>query len=251
MSLIDPTKTTSGDICTAALNEAGVIGQGQQPSGSQITDAQARLQWLLAEWNRKRWMIWHLVTLNITATGASTYTIGPGGDLDTGVGSVRPARLESAYLRQLQLTPPNQVDYPLQILQSMEDFNVIALKSMVSFPGCIFLDSSWPLGVLHVYPVPNASIYGVFVSIMDQLPSSFATSATVINLPYEYFDAMVSNLAIRLRALYRIGTFPGDQLPERARQTLATIRGANTQIARLRLPQFQNADGYNIFSDRF
>jgi hypothetical protein len=209
----------------------------------------------MADWNRKRWLVWHLVTLNVTATGASTYTVGPGGDFDTGAGSVRPAKLESAYLRQLQLNPPNQVDYPLEILQAMEDFNQIALKQMVSFPGCVFLDTGWEstggLATLHVYPVPNASIYGIYISIMCQLPSSFANTATKFNIPYEYFNAICANLAMMLRALYRVGTFQGDTLPERARQSLATLRGANTQIARLRLPQFRNADGYNIFSDRF
>lgn len=259
MSALEPQSTTIGDLCTAILTECGALGLGQTASGQEITDTWTRVQWMLQQWERKRWLVYHLVDLSKVSTGALTYSIGPGGDFNTGSPtaagtptSVRPARLESAFLRQIQTSPPNQIDYPLEIIQSWEDYSRIALKSLVSFPGAIFLDSSWPLGTLHVYPVPNANIYEVHVQIMEQLPPAFNTLGTALNIPYEYYAAILYNGAWRMRGPKRISTFPGDPLPGMAKDSLNVLRGANTQIARLVMPGgLLQGNQYNIFSDRF
>jgi hypothetical protein len=248
--LLNPLKVTANFIASEALKESGICGLGQTPTGSDITAAINRLGLMLMEWERKRWLVYHLVTLGVTATGAMSYSIGPGGDFDTGVGSVRPAKLESAFLRQIQNSQPNQVDYPLEILQAREDYNKIALKSLSSFPSVIWLDSSWPLGNVYPWPVPQASIYEVFVSVMAQLPVTFLTTpGTPFDIPMEYYSAMLYNLALRLRSWRQLGSFPGDQLPSIAQSTLKTVRGANTQIGRLSLPNFNRNYLYNIFSD--
>lgn len=351
MSELLPGNTTVGDICTAALQECGRLGIGQIAQAEDISKAWARLQWMLQEWERKRWLVYHLVTYTIVSTGQTSYTFGPGGEINTNAvaawdlaslgvldggfnyavadtitltatppsgeptadlvvtvtaetggvitavevtsggtypgplpniwtqastsgagsnvslgypvwglststvtkpgGSVRPPKLESAFLRQIQISQPNQVDYPLQIMQSMEDYNRIALKQLQSFPGSVFLDSAWPLANLFCYPVPQASIYSLNLTVMEQMPSAFATAATALNLPFEYYSAMVSNLAMRLRGLYGISSFPGDPLPGMARNALNVLRGPNTQIARLQVPAQLTRPGiYNIFSDR-
>jgi hypothetical protein len=62
---------------------------------------------------------------------------------------------------------------------------------------------------------------------------------------------MLYNLALRLRVKYSIPTFPGDQLPGQAAESLAVLRGANTQIAQLVMPgDLLSGQQYNIFSDR-
>jgi hypothetical protein len=252
MSIIDLSKTSCGDICTAAIKECGGIGVGQTPLAEDITDAQARLNWMLAQWARKRWMIYHLLDLSVTSTGAATYTIGPGGDIDTGPGSVRPNRLENGnFLRQLTQSQPNQIDYPLELLESMEDFSRIALKRLVSFPQYIFLDPQWPIGVIHVYPVAQANIYAIHACVREQI-QTFTNLATLFEIPYEYYWAMVTNLALRLRGKYQIPSFPGDTLPAQAKDSLNVIKGGNTAIARLRTPRELVRNGiYNVFSDQF
>jgi hypothetical protein len=265
--ILDPSNTTVGDICNAALRECGAIGVGQTPTGDDLSDAQARLQWMLQQWERKRWLIYHLVTFSVVSTGAQSYSVGPGGDLNTqpspfnfqfnsqfganGARSVRPARIESAFLRQLVQSQPNQIDYPLEQLQSREDYNLIALKQLQSFPGFFFYDPAWPLGSIFPWPVPQANIYAVNISILEQLPIGFATQAIPINLPYEYYAAMYLNLAIRLKSKYGMRLEPGDPLVSLAKDSLNVLRGANTAIARLQMPKDMQRPGlYNIFSDR-
>lgn len=343
MSQLDPVNTSAGDLVYQALRECGALGVGQDPLAEDSVDALARMQWMLQEWERKRWLVYHLVTYSITSTGAQSYTLGPGGQINTatvpawtleamgsisaaGVGYVvgntinlghgatltvtgvngtggvtafsitaggtftgnipstfaqvstsaaglnaafaqptwasttpqaapapgaRPNRVESAFLRQLVQSQPNLIDYPLEPLQSMEDYNRIALKGLQSFPGCYYYDPGWPLGTIFAYPVPQASIYGLFVSVRETLPQAFATSATKVVLPFEYYSAILYNLAMRLRPKYRIATFPGDPLLGLAKDSLNAIRTGNAQVARLVTPKELARPGiYNIFSDR-
>jgi hypothetical protein len=247
----DPTNTTIGDLVTAALRDCGALGVGQTALASDANDAWARLEWMLQAWQRKRYLVYHLVTLLFTSTGALTYTVGPGQNFDTGAGSNRPDKLEAAFLRQITQSQPNQIDYPLELLNSMEDYSKIALKQLVSFPGSVFYDPAWPNGVLYVWPVPNPAIYAVGIVVKEQLPNSFPNLAAVINLPYEYYRAIVANLALALRPKYGIPTMPGDMLTIIAADSLSVLRGANAAIPRLSMPSVLTRRGqYNIFSDR-
>ena len=281
--ILNPGQITCLDLCTAALHDANVIGTGQVPLAEDLTKTQARLQMLLQQWERKRWLVYHLVDLAVLSTGAESYSIGPGGDLETGNSrqftdqfnfqfgnapgyhaipqSARPARIESAFLRQIAAPPSsnqsnnpyggNLIDYQLTILQSREDYNRIALKTLVSFPGYLFYDSAWPLGFLYPWPIPQAYIYELHVTVFEQLPVAFATSNAVVNLPYEYYSALVLNLAVWMRSVYGVPTFPGDPLPGLAKAALNVLRGANVQIARLQVPgDLIRPQLYNIFSDR-
>ena len=463
MSELQPSNTTVGDLCNAALQESGRLGIGQTAMAEDVNKAWARLQWMLQGWERKRWLVYQLATYSITATGAESYTFGPGGQINTNLvatwavtslapttagtgyvvgdslvldeapasstpadplqvvvtaldgtgvstvlvgaaagyvsfltnanpgetvtingvvftfivgatsgtdvhigasvaltigtellaaveaealtnddlsdlafgegaglvgawklnvyaltageagndytlaasvgtvsaatleggsdaeyqgplpvswtqsstsgrglncvlsyaeweqgagvvnpsGSVRPAKLESAFLRQLVPAAPNQIDYPLQILQSMEDYNRIELKSLESFSGCAFLDPGYPLGTLYAWPVAQSGLYAIYATVRQQLPTSFATLATAVNLPFEYYQAIVSNLAMILRGTFQIPSFPGDPLPGQAKGSLSCLRGSNTAIGRLSMPTALTRPGiYNIFSDR-
>ena len=251
MSQTDPTTTTMQDIVLASLKECGAIGVGQTPLAEDVNDAWARLQWMLMQWERKRWLVYHLVNLSKVATGARSYTVGPGGDFDVGSPGVRPGKLSAAFTRQLFNQPGNAVDYHLEILQSREDYDWITLKGLISGPGeAAFLDTDWPLANLYVWPLPQAGIYEIHISIHAQLTSQMALT-TVFHLPYEYYLAMMYNLAVRLRPKYRMGTYPGDPLPGMAKDSLMVVRVPNAQVAKLRMPNTLRRTGlYNIFSDR-
>lgn len=250
MTAIDPAATTMGDLVDEALKECGRIGLGQTALAEDFNGGWMRLQWMLQQWERKRWLVYHLVTRLFTSTGVKTYSVGPGGNFDTGANTTRPDKIESAFLRMLVLSQPNQIDRPLGMLQSMEDYNAIGLKGLTSFPGWVFYDPSWPLGTLYTWPVPQSAIYAIGITLKEQLPVKFLNRSVVLNLPYEYYAAILYNLALRMRPKFQIASYAGDPLPGLARDSLAVLRGANTAIARLRMPAtLQQKGKYNIFSD--
>src|SRR5215467_1099701 len=248
---VDPQNTTIGDLCKAALKECGAIGVGQTPLAEDVNDAWARLQWMLMQWEKKRWLVFHLKTYSKISTGAQSYSVGPGGDFDTGVHSNRPAKVSSAFVRQ-QFQTGNAIDYQLEILQSMEDYNWITIKGLVAGPGeAVFMDSDWPLARAYIWPIPQNGIYEIHLTLYSQLQFQYANLADVFDFPYEYYAAMLYNLAQRLRPKYRLGTYPGDPLPGMAKDSLAVLRLPGTQVTKLRMPSTLRRRGlYNIFSDR-
>lgn len=236
--------TTPSDIILQALKKSGVLGAGQNASPTDFNDAFLDLNDMLAMWQRQRWLVWHLSTFSITSTGAQSYTIGPGGDFDTR----RPDRLESAYLRQIITSQPNVVDYPLEIIESREDYNRIALKTLGTFPRYIFYDAAYPMGIIYPWPIPQPSTYQVFISIKQNIGQFTSLNETIL-MPPEYIGAMKFNLAVRLREAYQLA--PREMLSNIALATLNVIRGANAQIARLQMPDDLVTNGnYNIFSDQ-
>lgn len=243
-----PGSPNARDLITLSLKEAGITGVGQPASAEDSNDALTRLNWMIAQWRQKRWMVFRLNTIGFTSTGVLSYTVGPGGNYDTGV-NPRPPRVESAFLRQTVPSFPNQLDYPLEILTSREDYNRLPLKALNSFPQYIWYDNAFPLGNLFPWPVPEASLYSVFISFMDALLEVNSLNDVLV-LPAEYFAALNTNLAVILRDAYDLP--PKQVLIARARDALNVIKGANTQIARLTMPDGVTRRGvYNIFTDQF
>lgn len=235
--------TTALDLITGAMDDAGITGVGQTPLAEDTNKALTRLNAMIAQWSRRRWLVYHLVDVVFTGTGALSYSIGPGGDINAN----RPDRIESGYFRQLASVPGNNVDYPLYVLQSREDYNQIILKTMTSVPAYVFYDSAFPLGNIYIWPVPNQT-YEMHLSVKPAL-QSFPTLDTAFNLPPEYEECIRLNLAVRLRVAYQLG--PDAGLIGLAKVALNTIKNTNAQIPLLQMPGdlVRGGGTYNVFSD--
>jgi len=238
--------STANDIIRMALKDCGALGVGRAASAEDLSDAFTRLNWMLGQWQRKRWFIWHLVDVSVVSTGAQSYSVGPGGDIDV---AVRPSRLEAAYVRQInQETEPNQVDYPLTIIQSYENYSMIGIKQLTSFPDAIFYDSAQPVGLIYPWPIPNAGQYEVHIIITDLL-NQFTDPNAQVALPEEYLAAIHFNLTVRLFPAY--GLPPRADIVGLAKDSLNVLRQANTQIGILSMPlSLSRAGIYNPYSDR-
>lgn len=236
--------TTAQDIISLSLKEAGVMGVGQAPQPEDFTDALTLLNGMMGQWQRRRWLVYHLIDVTCTGTGALSYSVGPSGDFNI----PRPDKIEAAFFRQTVNVPAaNNVDYPLTPIWSREQYNDIELKSLSSFPQCYFYDSAWPLGYVYFWPLPSNQ-YVMHISIKDTL-QTFAGLTDVINLPPEYFEALHYNLAARLRPLYQLPPDPG--IVQLAKLALNTIKNANAQVPAMEMPgDLIRGSKYNIYSDQ-
>lgn len=239
------TVTTPADIIKLVLKDVGVVGVGQTALAEDTNDAFDTMNMMIAQWNRKRWLIYHLLDVALVSTGAISYSIGTGGDFNT----PRPDRLEDGcFFRQLiTASSPNQIDYPLELLESREDYSRIGLKQLTTIPQYIFYDAGYPLGTIYPWPVPQAVQYEVHLLVKAQI-TQFANLADTINLPPEYLAAIRYNLGARLRPMYQLP--PDPSLVALATDSLNLIRQANAQVPRLRMPRgLGTGMKYNIYSD--
>lgn len=241
---------TGLSLIVDAFLMAGVTGQGQVPNAADTNLAFRRLNGLASQYNTMRWMIWHLIELGVFGDGRTTpYTVGPGGDYSV---ARRPDRLEYAFLRQLTQNSGLPVDTPLKIWESREQYDANSLKkNFVSYPSGVFLDSSWPLGRMSVYPWPTGGMqYQIFIAMKDVLPV-FTAQTAMASIPDQYLECLKLNLARILRQNYGRGRTPDVELNYMAKNALNVVKNSNLQIPELVMPIGVKSGGmtYNIYSD--
>jgi hypothetical protein len=234
--------TTPRDIVNLALKTANVVGVGQSSLPEDINDCFNMLNMMIAQWQRRRYMVYNLKTVSITATGATSYTIGLGQQFNT----ERPAKIEDAFIR-MQGGSNLPVDYPLQVLRAKEDYDRISIKTLNAFPQYVFYDSTYPVGNVFVWPVPNNQ-YQIFLTVMTQL-QAFQNLSEVIVMPNEYLDAMQWNLADRILTIYGLPENP--KITRYAEVSMRAIMENNSQIPLLHMPvALRGKSGaYNIYGD--
>ena len=231
---------TVTDILSIALRKSGVVGIGEAIETTVLNDAFSDANDLLAQWQRNRWLIYHLVDYAKISTGAQSYSVGAGQNFNI---NPRPDRIESAFLRIL--TNPQgalTVDLPLDVIPSMEDYNRIAVKNLgVTSAGVggsiawrIFYDPAWPIGVLRPWPIPQATLYEIHVTFKETL-NRFQSLKDIVNLPPEYAPALKFCLARVLRASYQMPADP--EINHFARRALNSIRLANVAVPLLTMPR--------------
>lgn len=232
-------------IINQALKDLGVAQTGQLPQVEDIEDAFIKLNWMIAQWRRKSWLVYHKVDLSAVSTGAQSYTVGPGGAINV---SSRPATVDAAYIRQIVPSQPQPVDFPCEIIKSMEDYARIPLKTLKSFAYALFYDPAWPIGLAYPWPLPQANIYEIHL-ICKAVLDRFRTLDQVVDLPEEYEPALSMNLALRLQDQYSEVLSP--LYIGLAKDSLNVLREANTAIGTLSMPDGLMRPGiYDPYSDQ-
>lgn len=251
----------ASDLINLALRQIGIGAMGTTASDADILDGVMHLNMMLAQWQRRRWMVPNLTDLFCISTGKSTYNVGPGQDFDI---DVRPDKIEAAYARLLVngatasvvgefsggdfssdfqigsngLDSGGQpIDYPLHIISSYEDYAAIGLKGLRTWPSYAFYNPSYPYGQLMPWPIPQAGIWELHIIVKQPLQASVKASDP-INLPPEYQDAIMWSLAARMAPSY--GQEVSPTVASMARAALNTIRVSNVQIPALSMPAALN-----------
>jgi len=234
--------TTPIELINLALKQSGVLGVGQTASAGDVQDAFKIMNMMLAQWQTNRFLVYHLVTNSLVCTGQQSYTVGIGGDFSI----PRPDKISAAYVQLTSQTAPNQVDYPLTIITAREDYDRIAVKQQGSMPTALFYDSAYPLGSVFPWSVPDNQ-YSLFITTFAQL-QQFGTVADVIDMPPQYEEAIMWNLAGRLRPMY--GLEPEATITALARASINTLATSNAQIPTMTIdPTLTNRGKYNVYSD--
>lgn len=251
------------DLVGMALEQLGIGVGGVNIDPQGIKSGVMHLNMMLAQWQRRHCLVPNLVDLSVVSSGASVYYIGPGGDIDT---PARPSQINAAYARLLTngqavqhgdfspvdfaggdfdtgndgLSTGNPIDYALTEIPSYEDYASIGLKGLRTWPSYFFYNPTFPHGELRVWPIPAGSVWELHVIASEPLPATLSEN-DAINLPPEYWDAIMWSLAKRLAPSY--GQEPSPTVVAEARGALATIRTANLKTPTLGMPAALTAGG--------
>ena len=144
---------TTRTLIRGALRLLGAYESGENVPANEAQDALEALNGLLSSWSLERLLIYHVGRLSVPLVpGLKTYTWGPGGDIP----ALRPIRLENALLNLgTSVGSSGPLEWPVAILSQDEYERRIWLKAMGStYVLAVYLETSFPLARLHVWPVP-------------------------------------------------------------------------------------------------
>lgn len=183
------------DIITYALRKLGVIDIGVTPDPVIITNSALALNMMIKSWIAKGVKLWTISELTVPLVNAKNlYTMGVVG---TDVITNKPMRLLQAWLRNVAVTPSN--DIPLQLL-AKHDYNILGSKLSTGIPNSVFLDVLRDTASLYTYPTPDiTAATNMQLHLVVQRPLLDVALATDnVDFPTEWLTAIGWNLAAEL-----------------------------------------------------
>jgi hypothetical protein len=183
----------TADLIRATLRLIGAISSSETPNADESSDALEALNLMLGSWGASRFLSASTGKVTKTMTGASSYTIGIGGDIDT----TRPTAIYNAHW-----TSGGQ-DYPLSFLD-YSDYQDIGIKTIGSIPEYIVLKPDNPLSTIYLFPVPaNGTL-----TLDNVRPATDLTLADDLPYPPEWIRALKFNLAVEIAPEYGFAVSP-------------------------------------------
>ncbi len=222
---------TGYEICTQALIDGRILGEGESPDSPTVTSAQRKINQMLSSWSAQMTPIWSKVTNEFPLIpNKREYTIGPTGDF----AQPRPLQITS-----VQLKLWNNFDYYVKVI-SWDDYQNTLFKKLQGFPINVGVNPTIPNMTLDFYPEPitNCSVRITSLIAMDSM-----TLGAEYAFPPGYEAAVIANAVIWLR---NKAGLPNDPfLMDQAVSTKAIIDTANfnSQISEM-APDF-SAPGYS------
>lgn len=207
--------TTARQIVTRSLQKIGALVKSEPPSADEAVDALNSLNALIDSWSNDVLNIYARTWETFSLTGASSYTIGTGGDFNT----TRPTSIADAYVRS------GTIDYPLVVIGD-EEYNSISYKSLAGIPEFLNYSNAYPLGVIRLYPLDSSS-YTLFL-LTEKPLSGFATLDTDLSMPPGSERALIYNLALELAPEYN--QKPDPYIVKIAQDSLGLIRSKSAQV---------------------
>jgi len=174
---------TAQTLIKAALRVLGAIASGETPTADEMADGLSALRMMLRNWSSQNIRLFYTDQDIVTLTGASYYTIGSGGTVNT----TRPTTIRGAR------TADGIVD-----VIGEDRYRELVAGGSGGTVAYLWYSPEYPLGLLYPWPLTSDTLY------LDSLkpladPTAITTS---IAFPPEYDDAIKYNLAVRLAPEY-------------------------------------------------
>ena len=206
--------TTALNIIERALLDLTVLGEGDVATSRQASDGLVYLNDLIQAWDNEGLMVNSVTTDSLTMTGATSYTFGTGGTFN----AARPVSALSAYFTY------DGFDYPIDIT-TREQYEAVADKTATSdMPDRIYINYTYPLATVYVYPVPSTGT--LKVATLKPI-TELAASGTVLAMPPGYERALRLSLAVEMMPMYGLQNQLIMTMAEKAKRDIQKVNSAN------------------------
>jgi hypothetical protein len=182
---------TVGQVCTRALRLCGASPKSQEPEASDMADAIIILDMMLKGWQGFEGLSYVATTLSVTLTAANIYTLDP----------IRPVRILSCRFKR---SSSNEIE---MIELTRDEYDELPNKDGAGIPTSFHYDRQREAARLLIWPT-LAVVAGETLEITYEREFTDMVQADVIDVPGEWFEAVVYGLASRLIDEYGIQDRP-------------------------------------------
>jgi hypothetical protein len=209
---------TGRDLVRRSMQLIGVLGDGETPSASQLTDVLLTLKEMLKSWSLDRLIVYNFVKEEFSlVAGTGSYTMGDGKDFNTS----RPIEITKAKIKLS--SDGSTVEVPVREL-SVEEWERIIQRDLQSpIPTQLFCVKSGSYWTLNLYPVPSAANTLILFSTKE---ITEITADLTLDLPPGYERAIRYNLGIEIAPEFGRTPLPAEIL-KIADESKESIKRAN------------------------
>jgi len=214
--------TSRDQLIAGALRMAGAIAQGETASATLVSEAAEALNMLVKAMQADGMPLWAIKKYSITLTATADYTIGAGSTVNT----PKPLKVLQAYLSYTS----SSLDVPVRII-TRQEYEMIGNKTSSGYPNQVFYEPLNTTGVLHVYPVPDATVAAACaLKIIYQRPfEDFDASTDEPDFPQEYYHCIKLMLADVLAPEHGLSIQERQDLSKRAQLAHQDALGFGTE----------------------
>lgn len=197
---------TVRQVVTQAMRKSGILAFGEDAESDDADAVRDELEIMLKGWQNAGYNLWTKTAMSLTLTTAAAYTLDP----------VRPLRILSARLKR------NGTEIPMEQM-TRDEYDSLPVKTTTGQPTQFYYDRQREAARFYVWPVLSSASGETVEITYDRELEDIASLSDAIDVPGEWLDAVVYNLAARIGE-----TVPSERTPAimaRARQLLSDAMG--------------------------
>lgn len=186
---------TQSEIVAAALRKLVIIGDGVDPTTTQLSSGVQALNAMLKTFQTKGMPLWVITEYSMLMTAVRNYNIGVGQTLDTPA----PLKITQAILKDnLGLT-----SRPINIYTHY-DYNLLPKDDSNGSPVNLMYEPLNQTGTVHIWPTPDTyNITNCEIQLTYQRPvDDMVNDTDTLDFPQFWSEAVIYGLAWRLSPEY-------------------------------------------------
>ena len=186
---------TIGELIKDAMLDISAVASGENPTPEEYRDCLRRFNSLIGSWAAQSILLLASTSENFElVAGTAQYSMGSEGTAS----DIRAEKLlDSTFIRD-----SGNTDHPVKLISEAE-YNRISLKTLQVRPYNVFYDTSYPIGYINFYPVPDAVETAYIESLKPISEVALSDISSTLNLSRPYEEALRTNLAIRIAPMFQ------------------------------------------------
>lgn len=223
---------TADEVVKQALLTLGVIQPGETPDAQSSQQGRVLLAEMVDSWNLQQLtvLVQNRTVYDLVANKGGPddpYTIGPGGDFDTGT-APRPVEIRSANLL-LNTTSPYPTEIPLAIITD-DMYAAQPIKQLINLqPQSLYYQASVPLGQIQLWNIPNTS-QNQLVLYTDLLTPQFVGGSVTYTCAPGYAKAFRLGTAAALADYFAVPPDRAMKITQEAQNALTDVKLQNVPM---------------------